>query len=198
MLNRQNKHILYHEQEVCGKRYKNRKNLLTMVMSMLALLLNGRARGLYLLFKEKKAKEDEMDFWDCHLTFHVAPKLCGHSSRKTIIDYKLMVSNWSLNDSKSSQVLRTLLSILVDLNNVFDSSSNFQPFQSPFQVSALFWTRLLELVSPLLSCSTAHLVLWQSSSLCASFRVIWFSLKNQSGLLLLLLLLLFYEFSHQY
>ena len=44
-----------------------------------------------------------------------------------------MVFHWSLNDGKSPQISKTLLSILTDLNNAvvvdcLDSSSDFQLF----------------------------------------------------------------------
>ena len=48
---------------------------------------------------------------------------------------KLMVSNWSLSDSKSPQVSRTLLSILTDLNNavvgMFSTRSVISKSSSP-------------------------------------------------------------------
>ena len=91
----------------------------------------------------------------------------------------LVVFLWSLSDSKSPQISRTLLSILADFNNdvsrmvsIFSLISNFySPFSNllgTVQVrqlwlvlpspshstafSALWWVRQLQLVSPSLSC----------------------------------------------
>ena len=69
-----------------------------------------------------------------------------------------MVSHWSLSDSKSSQVFRTLLSILVDLNNVvvfYGFLSSFLFPSPPDPLSILCWlyrTHQLQLVSPLHWC----------------------------------------------
>ena len=79
-----------------------------------------------------------------------------------------MVFHWSLSDSKSRQVSRTLLSILADLNNgvVWMVLSRPTSLWEPFQVHQL----RLVLSSP--SCSIAFLA---SPSICVSFWFVWFS-----------------------
>ena len=95
--------------------------------------------------------------------------------------YQLTVaaSQWSLSDSKSPQVSRTLLNLLADLHNavvcmistslIFKSSSLFT---NPLGIVQSAQTR---------SCITVTLmfhsffVLWQGLSTCLSFRLLWFS-----------------------
>ena len=65
--------------------------------------------------------------------------LLFHSLRVFLHQRLLMVFQWSLSDSKSSQVSRTLLSILADLNNAvvlmvstrLPTSKSSSPFSNP-------------------------------------------------------------------
>ena len=85
-----------------------------------------------------------------------------------------MVFNWSLSDSKSPQVYRTLLSILavVWMVSIYPPISNSSsPFTKP---SVPFQVRQIQLVSPSPSCSTSFSVLWQGLSASLSFRFLWF------------------------
>ena len=92
-----------------------------------------------------------------------------------------MVFRWSLSDSKSIQVTWTLLSILTDLNNAVISGVSIRPpiSNSSSLISKLwgsFQVHQLHLVSPSHSCFTAFLVPWQGSSICRTFRFLWFLL----------------------
>ena len=97
-----------------------------------------------------------------------------------------MVFHWSLSDSKSPQVFRTLLSILADLNNAevwrlsalsLISNSTSPLTKPPWIVPS----------APITIGITAtfmfhnFLVLWQAPSTCLSFRFLLFSICGQPG-----------------
>ena len=91
-----------------------------------------------------------------------------------------MVFHWSQCDSESLQVSRIFLSILDNLNKLFEwwwFVLQFPTLLSPFlSLWRPFQTYYLKLVLLLLSCSTDFLVLWQSPSNCLSFCFLLFSL----------------------
>ena len=82
-----------------------------------------------------------------------------------------MVFHWSLNDSKSPQVFRTLLSILVDLGsqNGFDSSTDFHFFQSLLQALGDLPKELSTIDKSFSLIFLLSSVLWQSLSFYLSF-----------------------------
>ena len=57
-----NMHILFHEQAVCGRRYKNQKKAYLMRDIKITLLMLGRGQDSS-LFKELKQKRSKMGFW---------------------------------------------------------------------------------------------------------------------------------------
>ena len=93
----------------------------------------------------------------------------------------LVIFNWSLNDSKYSQLSRTFLSILADLNNVVVS---MVAILSPIPNSTIILSRPFEIVpsAPTIVCVTFSfifhsfsfdfwfLVLWQDPRISLSFR----------------------------
>ena len=91
-----------------------------------------------------------------------------------------MVSHWSLNDSKSPQVFRTLLSIVTDLNNTLDwmisiclpISNSYSPLSKPL---GQFELPQLQLVSLSPSWFKIFLVLWPGLGNCVSLYFLWFS-----------------------
>ena len=89
-----------------------------------------------------------------------------------------MVFHWSLSNSESPKVSRTLLSILADLNNavVWVVSalliSNFSsPHPKPLES---FRVHRLQSVLPSTSCSIPLLVVWKGPSTYLSFRFLYF------------------------
>ena len=86
-----------------------------------------------------------------------------------------MIFHWSLSNNQSPQVSGTLLSILVDLNNVVVWMVSTCPFisKSSGPITKPLITVLsvhLEFVSPLLSCSIFFSVLWQGLGTYCSYR----------------------------
>ena len=84
-----------------------------------------------------------------------------------------MAFHWSLSDSKSLQVSRTLLCILADLNNNLVWIISTHPLISKFPVSVLWWqyrVRQLLLVSLSLLCSLVFSALKQGLDTFLSFR----------------------------
>ena len=83
-----------------------------------------------------------------------------------------MVSHWSLRESKSPQISRTLLSILADLTNaviwMVSTYLLLSKSSSPFaNLRGLFQVHQLQLVSP--SGSVAASALWQGPDIYPSF-----------------------------
>ena len=77
-----------------------------------------------------------------------------------------MECHWSLSESKTPRVTRTLLSIPAELNiAVVIIVSILPPVVFPI-LRRQFQVRQSQMVSPLLSCSTAFSVLWQGLSTC--------------------------------
>ena len=91
-----------------------------------------------------------------------------------------MVFHWSLSDSKSPYVSRTLLSILANLNNaavrIVCFSSDLQLLQSFHNLSRPFRLLHLESVSLSLSCNTLSF-LRQGPSIYLFFRFLLFSVS---------------------
>ena len=90
---------------------------------------------------------------------------------------------WSLTDSKSTHVSRTLLGILADLNNVVVIVST-RPL-TPVPVSILWWLYQeyqLWWVSPSFSCSKVFFpILWQGPGTYLSFRFLSILPYGQPG-----------------
>ena len=98
--------------------------------------------------------------------------------------YSLEAFRWSLSDSKSPQVSRTLLSTLADLNSLDSANfaSDFRFFQYPFQS---FRDRSK---CPNYNCYQHHsyvspfvFILWPGPSICLCFSYLLFSLCGLLG-----------------
>ena len=95
-----------------------------------------------------------------------------------IILHCVSFSQWCLSDGRPSQVSRTHLSILADLNNAVVWWSLFV-FKFPtlpvlsLSLWGLFQVLQIQLVSPSPPSSTAFLVLWQGPSTCLLFCFLW-------------------------
>ena len=92
-----------------------------------------------------------------------------------------MIFHWSLNESKSRRVSKTLR-ILADLNNpVVWRFAVRPPISNSSNLWGSFLVHQLQLVSLSHSRSIAFLVLWQGLSTCLSFRFLWFKRCSPSG-----------------
>ena len=92
-----------------------------------------------------------------------------------------MVFHWSMSDSKTPHLSRTLLNILANLNNtavwmVLACPLISNPSSLLSRPLGIFLMRQLKLVSLSSSCSIAFLVLWQGPSTSLSFCFLWFLL----------------------
>ena len=98
-----------------------------------------------------------------------------------------MVFHLSLNDSKSSQVSRTLLRILADLNNALvwivsarlPISNCSRPCTKP--PGSVPIAPITTGITVTLMIHSFFLVLWQGLSTCLSFRLLWFLFCGLSG-----------------
>ena len=82
----------------------------------------------------------------------------------------LIVFHWSLCDSKSLHVSRTLLNILADHNNGHHSSSYFQILQSLYQIFGYSTERTNHRGIIVIFMLHSFSVLWQGRSTYLSFR----------------------------